>query len=90
MAVTTFPNGVAHSAAGDATETRAFIGKLIWAGSSTAGDDLVVKDGRGNVILELKSNGLQHQAVEYPFGRGIVPGFETDVLDAGEVGYIYD
>jgi hypothetical protein len=89
MAVTKRPNSHLHASAGDASTGRYLITQLIWNGSSTAGDDLTVKDGSGVVILQLKSDGSSFEPVSYPFGNRMVDGFETDVLDAGSVEYIF-
>lgn len=90
MAATSRPNGVKHTAAGDLTTGRVLVSHLIWNGSSTAGDDLTVKSGDGDVLLQLKSDGSSFMDIEWPFGKCyVVNGIETDVLDAGTVEYVY-
>jgi hypothetical protein len=90
MAVTTRPNGFKHAAAGDATTGKYLVMMLLWNGSSTAGDDLTVKDGDGNVVLQVKSDGSQFIPISYPFGKRPINGVETDVLDSGTVEYILE
>lgn len=90
MAVTNRPHGVQHTAPGDASTGRFLVSQLIWNGSSTAGDDLQVKDTSGTVLLRLKSDGTQIVPIAWPFGKLMVDGIETDVLDAGTVEYIFE
>jgi hypothetical protein len=91
MAVTERPNGLKHTAGGDLSSGMYRIGMLIWNGSSTAGDDLIIKNNDGDVELELKSNGSSYQPVLYPFGKyRRIDGIETDVIDAGTVEYIFE
>lgn len=91
MAATLRPNGTKHTAAGDAYSGRALVSHLIWNGSSTAGDDLTVKSGDGDVLLQVKSDGSSFMDIEYPFGKCyVVNGFETDVLDGGTVEYVFE
>jgi len=91
MPVTERPNGLKHTAGGDLSSGRYRVGLLIWNGSSTAGDDLIIKNGAGEVELELKSDGSRYQPVPYPFGKHRrIPGIETDTLDAGTVEYLFE
>lgn len=91
MAVTERPNGLKHTASGDTSDGRYIIAMLIWNGSSTAGDDLIIKNGNGEVELELVSDGSRYQPVPYPFGKfRRIAGIETDTIDAGTVEYIFE
>lgn len=91
MATTTLVNGVRHTAGGDETTGRKKVALLMWIGSSTAGDDLAVRDSHGDLMLEVKSDGSQFIPIYYPFGKKkVVDGIETDVLDGGTVIYIWE
>ena len=88
MGETIRPNPRQHTAAGDTSTGRLLVSQLIWSGSTTAGDDLVIKNGAGTVLLPVKSDGSSFQPIAWPFGHVMIDGLETDVIDAGTVEYI--
>jgi hypothetical protein len=90
MATTRRPNVISHTAAGDTSTGRFLVSQLIWNGSSSAGDDLEIKDSTGTLLLKVKSDGTQVVPIAWPFGEIMVDGIETDVLDAGTVEYILE
>lgn len=90
MAVTRRPNAIQHTAAGDASTGRFLVSQLVWNGSGTAGDDLSIKNAAGTVLLSLKSDGSQFVPIAFPFGKTMVDGIETDVIDSGTVEYILE
>jgi hypothetical protein len=89
MATTRRPNVISHAAAGDASTGRLLVKKLVWNGSTNAGDDLEIKNSAGTVLLKLKAGtNVGHLQLDYPFGDVMINGIETDVIDAGTVEYI--
>jgi len=88
MAVTRRPSVIQHTAEGNTSTGRLTVMQLIWNGSSTAGDDLEIKNAAGTVLLKVKSDGSSFQSIAWPFGKFPVDGIETDTLDAGTVEYI--
>lgn len=84
MAASYGTNPMILDAAAQTYTGRILVSMIQWVGT-TAGDDLILKDNNGNVILQAKTDGRESEYYPDRIFNGVI----VDTIDSGVV-YIYN
>lgn len=88
MAALTVTNGVisaTNSNNGDTFTGRIKIKYIRWTNATAADDDVIIKDGSGNVIWRTKAEAADQPQESCALDHRWFNGIETDTIDTGTV-----